>query len=73
MAGQQLLTETEAALHIGMSVSYLRMDRVRGQVGKRTPGPPWLKLGRIVRYDIHDLNAWIAAHRVDRAAQRVAS
>lgn len=66
MAGPTLLPETEAAHYIGMSVAYLRMDRCRGHVGGRTPGPPWLKLGRTIRYDTRDLDAWLADRRVDR-------
>lgn len=67
MPAPTLLPETEAAHYIGMSVAYLRMDRVRGRVGGRTPGPPWLKLGRTVRYDTRDLDTWLAERRVDRA------
>ncbi|HYI33885.1 MAG TPA: helix-turn-helix domain-containing protein [Glaciibacter sp.] len=26
-------------------------------------GPPYLKLGRHVRYDIHDVLAWVKEHR----------
>lgn len=68
-----LLTEAEAASYISMSVAYLRMDRYRGRVGHRTPGPPWLQLGRRIRYDVGDLNTWLAAHRVDPSARRHAT
>ncbi|MDA8350933.1 MAG: helix-turn-helix domain-containing protein [Pseudomonadota bacterium] len=64
-----LLTETDAARLIGMSVSFLRAARFRGVLGNRTPPPPHLKLGRTVRYDRRDLEAWIAARRVDPAAR----
>jgi hypothetical protein len=67
-----LLTETEAAVYIGMSTAYLRMDRCRGHVGKRTSGPAYLKMGRVVKYDVRDLDAWLAAHRVNRASSRPA-
>lgn len=69
MPGPTLLPETEAAHYIGMSVAYLRMDRCRGHVGNRTPGPPFLKLGRSVRYDVRDLEKWLAERRVDRSAR----
>ncbi|MBG6059695.1 putative DNA-binding transcriptional regulator AlpA [Cryobacterium sp. MP_M5] len=26
-------------------------------------GPPYLKLGRHVRYDVHDVLAWVTEHR----------
>jgi|SRR5215469_993932 len=65
-----LLTEAEAAVYIGMSPAFLRMDRCRGHVGNRTPGPAWMKLGRTVRYDMRDLDAWLAERRVDRGDRR---
>lgn len=68
-APQTLLDEHGAASHISMSVAYLRADRVRGHPGNRTPGPPYIKLGRAIRYDVRDLDAWIDAHRVDRARE----
>jgi len=72
MTTRELLDEERAADVIDMSVSFLRMARLRGNVGARTPGPPYLKLGRSVRYDRADLNAWLTARRVDPAARRVA-
>lgn len=62
----RLLDETAAALYIGMSTAFLRADRCRGHLSGRTPGPPWLKLGRRVRYDTRDLDAWLNARRIDR-------
>ena len=65
-----LLNESDAARLIGMSVSFLRAARFRGVLGNRTPAPPHLKLGRAVKYDRRDLEAWLAARRVDPAARR---
>lgn len=62
----ELLDEREAAAYIRMSAAYLRTDRCRGHVGGRTPGPPYLQLGRAIRYDRADLDEWLAARRVDR-------
>src|SRR5579863_1914119 len=64
-----LVDEYKAAEHIGMSVAYLRADRYRGRVAGATPGPPFyrLGLGRTIRYDRRDLDAWLAARRVDRS------
>lgn len=67
--GQQLpdsaaLTEKQAARYIGMSISYLRCDRMNGHREGRTPGPPFVKIGRAVRYLKSDLDAWLMAHRV---------
>ncbi len=62
-----LVDERAAAAHLGVSVACLRADRCRGHVGGRTPGPPWYRVGRAVRYDIADLEQWLATRRVDRA------
>jgi hypothetical protein len=63
----ELLDELSAAEYISMSVAYLRADRCRGHVGGATPGPAYLRLGRTIRYRRDDLDAWLAARRVDRA------
>lgn len=65
-----LLTDEEAANYISMSVAYLRADRSRGPVGGSTPGPPWLRLGRSIRYRKQDLDTWLSGQRVDRIAAR---
>ncbi len=65
-----LVDEKEAARRLGVSVAFLRADRTRGHVGGHTPGPPWFQVGRAVRYDIADLDAWLTTRRVDRAARR---
>ena len=65
----QLVDEREAARRIGMSVAFLRADRYRGHVGGRTPGPPFYRVGKAVRYDLGDLDAWLAERRVDRSAR----
>jgi predicted DNA-binding transcriptional regulator AlpA len=62
----ELLTESEAAHYIGMSVAYLRADRVRGTLKGRTPGPSFLRLGRTIRYEKADLDQWIEQCRVKR-------
>lgn len=65
----ELLDEEAAAAYIGMSGAFLRAGRCRGIVGKRTPAPPHLKLGRSIKYSRADLDAWLAARRVDPAAR----
>jgi hypothetical protein len=45
--------EREAAAHIGMSVAFLRAARL----GRGTPGPPFVRIGRAVRYAAADLDA----------------
>lgn len=58
-----LLTEEETAKYIGMSRIYLRRARMDGTVGKRTAAPPYIKIGRSVRYHLDDLIKWIDEHR----------
>jgi hypothetical protein len=67
---RELLDEKAAAAHIGMSVSFLQAGRLNGTLGNRTPSPPYLHLGRSVRYDRADLDAWLNARRVDPGAPK---
>ena len=61
----QLLTEKQAAPYIGMSRSFLRQSRMNGRRENRTPGPPFLKIGRKVLYLAEDLDTWLLEHRHD--------
>ena len=56
---QRALTELEAASYIGMSRSYLAQARMDGQRANRTPAPPFIKIGRSVRYLREDLDRWL--------------
>jgi hypothetical protein len=62
----ELLDELETAGYLRMSVAFLRSDRSRGHIGGATAGPPFLRLGRTIRYRRDDLDAWLAEHRIDR-------
>jgi predicted DNA-binding transcriptional regulator AlpA len=55
---QSLMKERDAAEQLGCSVSLLHKWRTT-----RT-GPPYVKVGNLVRYDPEDLEQWIASHRV---------
>ena len=57
--GKKLLTEKEACHYTGLSLAFLRLRRSQGAPAGITPGPDFVKLGRAVRYDLEDLNAWI--------------
>jgi hypothetical protein len=59
------VNEAIAAKHIGMSIAFLRAGRSRGVLGNQTPPPPHYLIGRSVRYDLAELDAWIATCRVD--------
>lgn len=49
---QDFLTVSEAAAYVGLSESTLNHYRVTGK------GPPYFRLGRLVRYDRNQLEAW---------------
>ncbi len=53
------LSEKEAAQYIGMSRSFLAQSRMDGHRENRTPAPPFVKIGRSVRYLREDLDNWL--------------
>lgn len=57
-----VVNENQAAKIIGRAVQTLRNDRHLRQ------GPPYIKLGRSVRYKVGDLLDYIESHRVDPEA-----
>jgi len=57
MTEHKLLSVTQAADHLGVSASYLNKLRVTGG------GPPFVKMGARVSYDLADLSAWIEAQK----------
>ncbi len=58
-----LLTEKDACRYLNCSRSFLANGRSRGDIPGHTPTPPFIKVGRAVRYHIEDLNRWIADNR----------
>ena len=58
------LTELEAAQYIAMSRSWLAQGRMRGD------GPPFIKLGRSVRYLLADLDGWLERQRRENTLTR---
>ena len=61
--GRRCLTEKEVASYIGMSRSFLRQARMHGKRRNRTPGPPFIKIGRKILYLEDDLDAWLEENR----------
>lgn len=57
-----VLNTRQAAAYLGLAVSTLNKWRCHGG------GPEFLKLGRAVRYDREDLDAFLAQHRVTSTA-----
>jgi predicted DNA-binding transcriptional regulator AlpA len=70
---ESLLDETDAAQYIAMSAAFLQASRIQPKAsGKlRSAGPPFIKLGRSVRYLRADLDRWLAERRVARTAPPV--
>ena len=58
-----LITEAEAAELLSVSRQFLRKSRTDGNRRGRADGPPFVKKGRMVRYLVSDLDAWIAKDR----------
>ena len=57
------LTEQQAAQYLSMSRSFLRQGRMNGDRDGRTPSPPFLKIGRSIRYLKEDLDTWLEQFR----------
>ena len=54
------LTTAEAAAYVSMSESWLRQRRMTGPLNDQRPAPPFVRLGRSVRYLKSDLDQWLA-------------
>ncbi len=63
MNKKRLLNESETAVYISMSRQFLRKSRMNGVLPGHTVAPPFVKIGRSIRYCIHDLDSWIDANR----------
>lgn len=61
----RLLSRPEVHTHFGLSQRFLEVAAVKGN------GPPFIKLGRSVRYRVGDLREWIEARRVASTSQEV--
>ncbi len=64
------LTTEELGAHLGIRASWLKQDRAVGGAGI---GPPFLKIGHLVRYDLDEVRAWLAARTVVPGQPRQAS
>ncbi|WP_109442309.1 helix-turn-helix transcriptional regulator [Devosia elaeis] len=58
-----LVNTPEAARRLSVSRSFLEKKRFFGDAD----GPPYIKIGRAIRYRLVDLEAWAAAHRTGGA------
>ena len=62
------LNEKSAAEYLSVSTSYLRQARMfaRGNsknLNIKTPGPPFINIGRKIVYLVDDLDAWLESLR----------
>jgi predicted DNA-binding transcriptional regulator AlpA len=56
---QTLMTRQEAADYLGLTKQYLDV------LASKKRGPAFFKIAsRAVRYDLNDITAWLAEHRV---------
>lgn len=53
------LNERQASSYICMSRSFLAQARMDGNRLNRTPAPPFVKIGKSVRYLKEDLDLWL--------------
>jgi predicted DNA-binding transcriptional regulator AlpA len=58
MEEMKLLNEDQSAKMLGCSAALLRKWRLFRE------GPSYVKIGRLVRYRLEDLNAFLDSHRV---------
>jgi predicted DNA-binding transcriptional regulator AlpA len=58
----QMLDTNAAANLIGARPSSLKRSRVNGELYKGVKTPPFVKMGKAVRYHRSDLDAWLKAH-----------
>ena len=56
---KRALTEKEAGHYIGQSHHTLRKARCEGQRANHTPTPPFIRLGRSIRYLREDLDFFL--------------
>jgi predicted DNA-binding transcriptional regulator AlpA len=65
------LDPQQTARYIGMSAIWLAKARYRGALVNGAPAPPYLQMGRSIRYLKSDLDSWLAARRVDRGTNNL--
>ena len=63
MVSENLWDENEYATYRNFSISTAQKERHRGD------GPPYIKTGRLVRYDPTVVRAWLLSHTVTTTAE----
>lgn len=62
---QGALTEPEAADYLRVSRSFLRQSRMNGNRIGHAPGPKYVRAGRMIRYPVKFLDAWLEQHAME--------
>jgi len=65
MRERRVMNEKAAAIYLDMSVSWLRQSRMDCNRGNRTAAPPFVRVGRAVKYLRDDLDTWLKKNRVE--------
>jgi hypothetical protein len=60
---EHMLSRGEVANIYNIPVRYLEIAACKGG------GPPFVKIGRLVRYRVRDLEEWIASNRFENTSQ----
>lgn len=63
-----LLTERQACSYLGLHRNTLARARQQQSRGIAVDAPPFLKLGKCVRYDVRDLETWLESRKIGGAA-----
>jgi len=64
LSESKLLKEVDAAKYLSCSPNTLRKQRSDGERENHIPIVPFIKLGKMIRYSIDDLDSYIEQHRV---------
>lgn len=63
LSDDRLLTRSEVHTQFGLTQRFLEVAAAKGN------GPPYIKLGRAVRYRVGDLREWIEARKVSSTSE----
>lgn len=63
-------SEAEAAEYVGLAQSTLRKARIQANRPGHISAPPFLQIGRRIRYLKNDLDHWLAAQRIDNSQHK---
>ncbi len=63
---KNFMTERQAAEYLSVSTSFLRQSRARDA---HVEGPPFVRLGRAIRYSRAAVDRWVEANAVSLASR----